>query len=192
MGGRARKEEVVENLLRHARAIHQEQQLRAEMSYPAVYRMDTPREVAAGSGGPYGGPPPPPGAGAIMMPVHMVVPPPPPPMPGMGEILASHNQIRAQLNQMAHHVHETSNRAKQLEQQVMMQERSRDRSREERRRAASAMFRREHAAHEVAPPYLNQAIGPAAVPAGGGGAGGRGCIVRAQVGAGWVWRSRRV
>jgi hypothetical protein len=82
----------------------------------------------------------------------------------MGEIVASHNQMRAQLQQMAHHVHETSNRARQLEQQLMMQERARERSREERRHSAVAMFRRESAAHEVAPPFLNQVIGPAAVP----------------------------
>ena len=96
--------------------------------------------------------------------MHMVVPPPPMPPPGMGEILASHNQMRAQLQQMAHHVHEQSNRAMQLEQRLMMQERVRERSREERRHSAVAMFRQENAAHEVAPPFLNQIIGPAAVP----------------------------
>jgi hypothetical protein len=72
--------------------------------------------------------------------------------------------MRAQLQQMAHHVHEQSNRAMQLEQQLMMQERTRERSREERRHSAVAMFRQENAAHEVAPPFLNQVIGPAAVP----------------------------
>jgi hypothetical protein len=65
---------------------------------------------------------------------------------------------------MAHHVHETSNRAMQLEQQLMAQERVRERSREERRVAAAAMFRREHSAQEVAPPFLNQVIGAPAVP----------------------------
>ena len=162
MGGRIPREELVQSLLRHASAIHQEQQLRAEMAYPQVHRMDTPREVAPlGSGS---GPPPPPGAGGVAMPMNMVVPPPPLPPPEMSEILASHNQMRTQLQQMAHHVHEQSNRAMQLEQQLMAQERTRERSREERRHAAVAMFRRESAAHEVAPPFLNQVIGPAAVP----------------------------
>jgi hypothetical protein len=144
MGGRIPREQVVESLLRHARAIHQEQKLRAEMAYPQVHRMDTPRDeimMSSGSG------------------------PPPPPPPGMGEILASHNQMRAQMAQMAHHVHETSNRAMQLEQRLMSQERARERSREEKRHATAAMVRREYDAQAAAPPFLNQIIGAPAVPA---------------------------
>ena len=148
MGGRLpEREQKVENLLRYARALHQEQDLRAQMAYPQVHRMDTddtPREeqVTPGPGGP-----------------------PPPPPPGMGELLRSHNQMRAQIEHMANYVHETTNRAQQLEQHLATQEYARAYRKAEKRQAAAAMYRQAlYGPQAAAPPFLNQVIGQAAVP----------------------------
>ena len=114
--------------------------MRAEAAYPEarpeVHRMDTddsPREVAPGPGGP-----------------------PPPPPPGMGELLRSHNQMRAQILHMANHVQETSNRAQLLEQRLAAEEHARAYQQAERRQAAAAMYQQAlYGPQGAAPPFFS-------------------------------------
>lgn len=123
--------------------------MRAEAVYPPpqvpMHRMDeddTPREVAPGPRGP-----------------------PPPPPPGMGELLQSHNQMRAQIAHMANHVQETSNRAQLLEQRLAAEEHARAYREAEKRHAAATMYQQAlYGPAAAAPPFLNEAIGQAAVP----------------------------
>ena len=68
--------------------------------------------------------------------------PPPPPPPGMGEILRSHDMVRAEMSNVAHQVHEPRNHAMMLEHQLAAEQHARAQMMEEKRQSAAAMFQK--------------------------------------------------
>jgi hypothetical protein len=120
----------LERLLQLTREHRAAQRAQAQESFPPTYPMDEDDDLL----------------------VTHRPPPPGPPPGGAGQVVQSHDMIRAELSHVAAQVHELRNHAMMLEHQRMAEEHARAQEAEARRQANAAMF---HQAHARAPvPFL--------------------------------------
>ena len=123
-GWRGGRSSALDQLLSYARELRDLQRAQAEAAFPRVYRMDEDDDEIETT---------------------TRRPPPGPPPGGAGEVIQTHDMIRAQLNHVAAEVHELRNHAMVLEQRRMAEEHARAMEAEARRRANAEMFAAQHA-----------------------------------------------